>query len=154
MSINWGQAQPAPLEFWRIVHSAFPLTRNLGIYNPGHDDHGDGRALDIGLLVSRPNENEIAWGLINDVLLPNLSEIGWSYFIYDQWIWYPDARGQQRGGFQGDHTNHNHVSWSQADSQTNSFPQAEQAIHQLLMDITGGVEDDDTQSSYVGPYCS
>ena len=153
MAINWSQEQPAPQALWRLVHSHFPLVRNLGIYNPGHDAHGEGRALDIGLLVTRPNEKEIAWGLIEDVLKPNKLEIGWSYFIWDQWIWYSDARGQQKGGFKGDHTNHIHVSWSQTNSQKNSFPQTNMALSQLLWKLVGGVEDEKMQVSYVRPYC-
>jgi len=132
MAINWSKEQPAPQALWQLVHKYFPVARNLGIYNPGHDDHGEGRALDIGLLVSRPDEKEIAWGLINDVLKPNQAEVGWSYFIWDQWIWYPDARGQQQGGFQGDHTNHIHVSWSQTTSQKSEFPTANIAMGVLL----------------------
>ena len=151
MGINWGQAQPSPSTFWNLVHSRFPETRFLGIYNPKADDHDEGRAVDIGLLVSRATENEIAWRLINDVLLPNVTEIGWSYFIYDQWIFYPDARGQQQGGFKGDHTNHIHVSWSRADSQKISFPSALSALDALVREIRGGVEDEATQSSYMDP---
>ena len=128
MAINWSKEQPAPQALWQLVHKHFPVARNLGIYNPGHDDHGEGRALDIGLLVSKPDENEIAWGLINDVLKPNQAEIGWSYFIWDQWIWYPDVRGQQKGGFKGDHTNHIHVSWSQTTSQKSGFTTADIAM--------------------------
>lgn len=131
MAINWNQQQPAPTVFWQLVHEQFPVTRNLGIYNPGHEDHGEGRALDIGLLVSKPEENEIAWGLINDVLKPHQAEIGWSYFIWHKWIWYPKS-GQQEGGFKGDHTNHIHVSWSQATSQNNMFQTAGTAMAGLV----------------------
>lgn len=135
MNINWSKEQPGPRTLWQLVHTHFPIARNLGIYNPGHDDHGEGRALDIGLFVRKPDENEIAWGLINDVLKPNQPEIGWSYFIWDQWIWYPDSRGRQKGGFKGDHTNHIHVSWSQVTSQKNSFPKADGAMGALLQNL-------------------
>jgi hypothetical protein len=154
VSINWGQAQPAPLAFWNLAHSYFPVTRNLGIFNsPGHEDHDEGRALDLGLLVVRRNENEIAWGIIDKVLKPNHDEIGWSYFIYDQWIWYPDVRGQNKGGFVGDHTNHIHISWGQTSSQWTNFPKSRVAMSKLLMALTGGIEDDATQTSEVRPYC-
>jgi hypothetical protein len=128
MTINWSKEQPSPQALWQLVQKHFPGARNLGIFNPGHDDHGEGRALDIGLLVSKPDENEIAWGLIDSVLKPNQAELGWSYFIYDQWIWYSDHRGQQKGGFKGDHTNHIHVSWSQAASQKGAFPGTDTAM--------------------------
>jgi|GEM_PF-7073103 len=123
--------QPAPKAFWSLVHAQFPITQFLGIHNPGHDDHGEGRALDIGLNVKEPSENEIAWGLVNDVLLPNKAEIGWSYFIWDQWIWYPDKRGQVKGGFKGNHTDHIHVSWSRLTSQNTMFPDATAAMREL-----------------------
>ncbi len=152
MSTNWGQSQPAPLALWSLIHSRFPETRMLGIYNPDHDDHGEGRALDVGLLVGRPAEAQVAWGLITDVLLPNQAEIDWSYFIWDQWMWYPDARGKQRGGFKGDHTNHIHISWSREASQRKSFPQTASALDALARKIGGGVEDEATQASYYRPY--
>ena len=153
MSTNWGQAQPSPLAFWKLVHSHFPVTRNLGIFQSDADDHDEGRALDIGLLVSRSDENQLAWGLIEDVIKPNRPEIMWSYFIWDQWIWYPDSRGQQKGGFKGDHTNHIHVSWARDDSQKTSFPLSGRAMDLLLRKITGAVEDDKRQVSDVRPYC-
>ena len=153
MSINWGQAQPAPKAFWQIVQTNFSVARNLGIFNTEADDHGEGRALDIGLLVIRSAEKEIAWGIIEDVLLPNLIEIGWSYFIWDQWIWYPDTRGQQRGGFKGDHTNHIHLSWSRETSQRSEFPASAVAVNRLLRKIIGAVEDDKNKVSDARPYC-
>jgi hypothetical protein len=153
MGINWSQEQPAPKALWNIVHSNFPQTRNLGIYNTDADDHSEGRALDIGLLVVRSEESAIAWGLIEDVLKPKQSEIGWSYFIWDQWIWYPDTRGQQRGGFKGDHTNHIHVSWSRDTSQRNAFPETALAVSALLRKIYAAVEDDARGVSESRPYC-
>ncbi|MCP5459644.1 MAG: hypothetical protein H6971_08470 [Gammaproteobacteria bacterium] len=134
---NWNQSQPAPQKLWTLVHTNFPVTRNLGIYYQDHDDHGEGRALDIGLLVSKPEENRIAWGLIEDVLVPLKDEIAWSYFIWDQWIWYPDKRGKQKGGFTGNHTNHIHVSWSRANSQKIGFPQTEKALSDLRKLLSG-----------------
>lgn len=153
MGTNWDQSQPAPLALWQLVTSNFPHARNLGIYNPGHEDHGEGRALDIGLLANRPDESEIAWGLIEDVLKPNQAEIGWSYFIWDQWIWYPDARGRQKGGFKGDHTNHIHVSWSRSASQKGSFPASARAMGLLMRKLAGGVEDEARQVSDARLYC-
>src|SRR4051812_9715241 len=70
MAINWQQAQPAPQALWALVHVNFPEARNLGIYSPRNvagtntpSAHAEGRALDIGLLVSRPREKTIGDGL-------------------------------------------------------------------------------------------
>jgi hypothetical protein len=134
--MGWNGPQPAPLAFWDIVHSNFPVTRNLGIYQKDADDHDEGRALDIGLLVSRPDEDKIAWGIINEVLLPLRDEIDWSYFIYNQWIWYPEPRGREKGGFKGDHTNHIHVSWDREASQRKSFPKSKTALQDLSDRLT------------------
>jgi hypothetical protein len=150
----WDRAQPAPLAVWNLIHPRFPNLRfeGFGIYNPGHGDHGEGRALDLGrLLVSEPEEHVLALGLIR-VFQTVKTEMSWSYLIYDQDIYYSDIRGQQRGGFVGDHTNHIHVSWSRANSQTVLFPQLIRELDFLA--TGGGVEDEGSQSSVYRPYSS
>jgi hypothetical protein len=151
MAPNWNQEQPAPQTVWNLVTSRFPNVRFLGIYNPGHDDHGEGRALDLGLLVSVPEENILAYGLIQAFQTAK-HEVGWSYFIYDQYIYYNDVRGKQKGGFKGDHTNHIHISWSQGTSQRTQFPRLIRELDFLA--TAGGVDDEDTQTSSYRPYSS
>ena len=148
---NWNREQPAPRAVWNLVSARFPNVRFLGIYNPGHDDHGEGRALDLGLLVSVPEENILALGLIR-VFQSVQVEMAWSYLIYDQDIYYSDVRGKQRGGFKGNHTNHIHVSWSRANSQRQQFPALIRELDFLA--TGGGVEDEDSQASYDRPYSS
>jgi hypothetical protein len=151
VSINWKKNQPAPLTVWNLVSPRFPVVRWLGIFVADADDHGEGRAVDLGLLVSRPEENILALSLV-DIFHRVKHEVGWDYLVYDQFIYYNDSRGQQRGGFKGDHTNHIHVSWSRAASQKSTFPQLIRELDFLA--TGGGVEDEGSQSSYYAPYSS
>ena len=148
---NWNQNQPAPLVVWGLISPRFPDVRWLGIYVAGADDHGEGRAVDLGLLVNRPEENILALNLV-DLFQRVQGEVGWDCLIYDQFIYYSDYRGKQRGGFKGDHTNHIHISWSRAASQKKTFPQLIRELDFLASG--GGVEDEDSQASYYRPYSS
>jgi hypothetical protein len=151
MGINWNQAQPAPKAIWTIIHSRIPITTDLGIYNPGHDDHGEGRAVDIGLRANVPTERQLAYDLIR-LFRSNAAEVGWSYLIWNKQIWYNDSRGGPlNNGFKGAHTDHIHVSWSQLKSQNTVFPDFTRDLDAYV--ALGGVADEPTQASYYQPYC-
>jgi hypothetical protein len=79
---NWNVDQPAPKALWQIIHSHFPdKTRSLGIsMPPGHEDHSEGRALDVGIRAWIPQEKKLAEKIV-EALVDHSSEVNWSYFI-------------------------------------------------------------------------
>jgi hypothetical protein len=130
MPVNWNQPQPAPRALWSLVHANFPQTRNLGIYNPRNvagtntpSAHAEGRALDIGLLVSRPNEKMIGDELFK-LFIKNSGELGLDHVIWDRQIWsqvHPKLRPYHG---HSPHTDHVHVAFTREGSQSTSFPRA------------------------------
>lgn len=122
---NWKIEQPAPKALWQIVNSRFPYkTRFLGILTgPGHEDHSEGRALDIGVRAWMPLERELANYIVMS-LCDFQFEVMWSYVIWNKQIWYDDDRGPQPYGKAATmpHTEHIHVSWSRTNSQFLDFP--------------------------------
>jgi hypothetical protein len=155
---NWNMPQPAPTALWQIIHGRFPdRTRFLGIsMPPGHQDHSEGRALDVGIRAWIPAEKELAEklvGALNDFSF----EVMWSYFIWNRQITYNDGRGgplpYERAKTMP-HTEHIHISWSRDSSAKMVFNGFANALDGILKDESGGVEDDNTQSSYTRPYSS
>ena len=128
MPVNWNQPQPAPLALWTLVHTNFPQTRFLGIYNRRNvagtntpSAHAEGRALDIGLLASRPGEKLLGDQLFG-LLIRDAAELGLDHVIWNRQIW-STARGGPRPytGF-SPHTDHIHVAFTREGSQRTSFP--------------------------------
>lgn len=111
MGINWNKPQPAPTIVWDLVHNYFQQTRFIGIMRePGHQDHSEGRALDIGLNAFNSEDRWLAYELIR-IFREVGGEVGWSYLIWNKQIWYNDKRGGPHDkGFKGDHTDHIHIS--------------------------------------------
>lgn len=122
---NWKKAQPAPTAIWKIINSHFPdKTRFLGILTgPGHQDHSEGRALDVGIRAWVPDEKELAYYLVGS-LCDFSFEVCWSYVIWNKEIWYYDGRGPlpYENALKMPHTEHIHISWARAASQFNTFP--------------------------------
>jgi hypothetical protein len=152
---NWNIEQPAPRALWNIIHSHYPQTKFLGILTgPGHEDHSEGRALDVGLRAWLSAEKQLADMLVG-VLVDFTAEVRWSYIIWNKQIWYGDARsGPHPYGRAAKmpHTEHIHISWSQASSQGSTFLGFSLALDEELRRQWGGVEDDQTQSSSMKPY--
>lgn len=118
-----GNEQPAPLTVWQLIHPRFPEVTYQGIsMPPGHEDHSEGRALDLGLHARSPLQRQLADALLT-ILIRNAGEIAWSYIIWNHFIWYNDARGGPHP-YTGPnpHTDHIHISWSRSKSQLVSFP--------------------------------
>jgi hypothetical protein len=135
---NWNIAQPAPTALWKIIHSRFPdRTRFLGIIMPpGHDDHSEGRALDVGVRAWVPSEKQLAYELV-DALNDFSFEVMWSYFIWNKQIWYSDARGgplPYENAAKMPHTEHIHISWSKATSGKSTFYGFANALDDILSD--------------------
>lgn len=122
---NWKKAQPAPKAVWEIIHSRFPYkTRFLGILTgPGHQDHSEGRALDVGVRAWMVLERELANYLIGS-LCDFSFELCWSYVIWNKQIWYSDGRGPlpYENAVKMPHTEHIHISWEREASQFKDFP--------------------------------
>jgi hypothetical protein len=128
MAINWNQPQPAPRALWSIVHANFPQARNLGIYNPRNvagtstpSAHTEGRALDIGLLTTRPTEKLIGNQLFKS-FIRTADELGLDHVIWNRTIWsrvHPDPRPYHG---ENPHTDHVHVAFTRDGSQRTDFP--------------------------------
>jgi hypothetical protein len=155
---NWNIDQPAPKALWEIIHSRFPdRTRFLGIsMPPGHEDHSEGRALDVGIRAWIPTEKALADKIV-EALSDFSFEVMWSYVIWNRQITFSDERGgpnpYPRAG-KMPHTEHIHISWSRTSSGFSSFSGFANALDGILREETGGVEDEGTQSSYTQPYSS
>lgn len=132
---NWNGPQPGPRALWNLLHANFPVARNLGIYNPRNvagtnkaSYHSEGRALDIGLLVSRPNEKVIGDALFR-IFVNTSSDLGLEEIIWNRQIW--SARKPTVHPYAGHspHGDHVHLGFSRDASQKTAFP------HRLLMEI-------------------
>src|SRR5947209_3262117 len=113
--INWKQAQPAPLALWRLVHANFPETRNLGIFNDRNvagtnikSAHAEGRALDIGLKVSKPSQKRLGDGLFQ-ALFETGTHMGLDHVIWNHRIWSREKGGPRAYHGVNPHTDHIHV---------------------------------------------
>lgn len=118
-----GNEQPAPLTIWKLVHRQFPEITYEGIgMPPGHEDHSEGRALDLGLHARNSTQRPLADALV-ELFRRNAGEVGWSYIIWNHQIWYSDARGGPLP-YTGPnpHTDHIHISWSRNKSVLINFP--------------------------------
>jgi hypothetical protein len=134
MAIDWNKPQPAPKALWKLVHTNFPGLRFLGIYNKRNvrggttpSAHAEGRALDIGALVTIPLEKEIGDGLFK-IFIDNATELGIEHAIWNRQIWSTTKGGPRNYKGADPHTNHIHVAFSQASSQTTNFPKTSFAI--------------------------
>jgi hypothetical protein len=137
-SHNWNAAQPAPQAMWYVVRQNFLHVRWLGLLMPpGHEDHSEGRAIDLGLLVTVPYEANLAEEIIR-LLIAHVAEIGWSYFIWNRQIWISDAP-IHAAPYTGKsaHTEHIHISWSRENSQRRFFPHFIAALSELRQRIEG-----------------
>ena len=110
------------------MHVNFAKARNLGIYNPRNvagtntpSAHAEGRALDIGLLVTRPGEKLIGDELFQ-LFIRNSIELGLDHVIWNRQIWsqvHPRPRPYLG---QNPHTDHVHVAFTREGSQRTGFP--------------------------------
>ena len=128
MAINWNQPQPAPRALWAMVHANFPQTRFLGIYNRRNvagtsvpSAHAEGRALDIGLLATQPNEKFLGDQLFQ-MFIQNAAELGLDHVIWNRQIWSNQRGGPRPYTGVSPHTDHVHVAFTRDGSQRTSFP--------------------------------
>jgi|tagenome__1003787_1003787.scaffolds.fasta_scaffold20807378_2 hypothetical protein len=134
---NWNGPQPAPKAVWQLVNANFPATRFLGIFNSRNiagtntpSAHAEGRALDIGLLVSDPNEKAIGDGLF--LAFREIGpRIGLDHVIWDRQIWGRHSGGPSRYTGVNPHSDHVHVAFTREGSQSNNLPLLVLRIAQL-----------------------
>jgi hypothetical protein len=133
---NWNVDQPAPKALWQIIHSRFPnQTRFLGISaGPNHQDHSEGRALDVGISALIPQQKNLADKIV-EALVEHSSEVNWDYFIWNNQITYSDARGGPNPySGKSHHTDHIHISWSRTSSGFSDFPCFADALDEITSD--------------------
>ena len=128
MAINWDQAQPAPKALWTLVHANFHQTRFVGIFNKRNiagtstpSLHAEGRALDIGLLVARPDEKVLGDQLFQ-LLIDNADELGLSEVIWNKKIWSTTNTTPHTYTGVNPHIDHVHVGFTRDGSQLDNFP--------------------------------
>jgi hypothetical protein len=128
MPINWRQPQPPPRTLWSVVHANFPVTRFTGTYNRRNiagtstpSAHAEGRALDIGLLVSRPAEKALGEQLFK-LFIRDAAELGLDHVIWNTQIWSARRGGPRHYGGANPHTDHIHMAWTRDGSQRVVFP--------------------------------
>lgn len=119
----WEREQWAPRSVWNTVIASIPRTRWLGILmGPGHEDHSEGRAVDLGLWEWVPEEKDVAEAIVA-LLWDKMREVGWSYFIWNKQIYINDRPGPIPYTGLSQHKEHIHVSWNRETSQRMLFPQ-------------------------------
>jgi hypothetical protein len=125
--IDWKKPQPAPLALWRLIHVNFPQARNDGIYNDrkiaGKEKkslHAEGRALDIGLLATRPIEKYIGDRLF-DAFTRRAADMGLQEVIWNRQVWTVERPRVHRYQGVDSHTTHIHVGFTCDGSQKSSF---------------------------------
>jgi hypothetical protein len=126
--IDWNRPQPAPKALWHLIHPNFPQTRNDGIYNDRNiagtntkSLHAEGRALDIGLMVSRPDEKLIGDQLF-DTFIEFAALVGFQEIIWNRKIWSTTKQTVHSYTGHDPHTGHIHAGFTRAASQQTNLP--------------------------------
>jgi hypothetical protein len=142
--IDWSKPQPAALALWHLIHSNFPQVRNDGIYNDRDiagthikSLHAEGRAIDLALRVSVPNEK-----LIGDQLFWAFREaakdVGFQELIWNRQIWSTTKAAVHAYAGHDPHTGHIHAGFTRAASQQRILP-GKFAV--LIAAVRTGIED-------------
>lgn len=126
-----------------------------GSHKTGGDPHIAGRALDIVLRASEPNEKRIAEELVQ-VFLKLKKELKFISVIYNSWEWNGSGQRFPRGGDAiNRHVSHIHIEWSESDMNHGGFDEILAGEVSNISDVEiGGVEDDAKQASFFRPYSS
>ena len=121
-NINWHKAQPLPSALAKYLKANFLQISQTGIYNDRNvagtnkkSSHAEGRALDIHLSVSRPDEKLIADSLFR-IFVEAAYETGIDNVIWNGVIW-SRARGRHHYNGQNPHRDHIHVEFTRPGSQ-------------------------------------
>jgi hypothetical protein len=141
---NWSGPQPAPKAMWQVIHSNFPIVRNLGIYNKRvvagtHtlSHHSEGRALDIGLSALRPDEKELGDALF-DLFIASTRELRLDEVIWNRRIWSAARPHVHAHTGQNPHTNHIHIGYTRPGSQATTVPSI---VRMRIAALRTGLED-------------
>jgi hypothetical protein len=125
---QWNGPQPAPKALWQLIHANFHQTRNDGIYNNRNiagtstkSLHAEGRALDIGLMVSRPDE-KLTGDQLFQAFMDCASQMGFQEVIWNTKIWSAARPIVHPYSGHDPHTGHIHVGFTRTASQQTTFP--------------------------------
>ena len=125
---DWSGPQPAPRALWEAVHANFPNVRNLGIYSPRYvagthtpSHHSEGRALDIGLNVTLPDEKRLGDKLFT-LLIDCARDLGLDEIIWNHRIWCMHRPLVYPYQGQNPHDDHIHVGFTRTASQNKTLP--------------------------------
>jgi hypothetical protein len=126
--VAWSGPQPAPLALYRFLHANFPSVRNDGIYNPRNvagtnipSHHAEGRAVDLGLLATKPDEKLLGDRLFR-ILIENAAELEVDEIIWNRTIWSQQKRYEHTYQGVDPHSNHIHVGYTRVGSQKTAIP--------------------------------
>jgi flagellar protein FlgJ len=135
-AINWHRAQPLPAALARYLKVNFLQISGTGIYNDRNvagtnkkSAHAEGRALDIHLNVSRPDEKLIADNLYR-IFIEAANQTGIDNVIWNRTIW-SRAKGQHAYHGQNPHTDHIHLEFTRPGSQLTIWPVLAVKVAQL-----------------------
>jgi flagellar protein FlgJ len=136
MKVNWHRAQPLPTALARYLKVNFLQISQTGIYNDRNvagtttkSAHAEGRALDIHLNVSRPDEKLIADNLYR-IFIEVAYQSGIDNVIWNRRIW-SRTKGQHAYHGQNPHTDHIHVEFTRPGSQSTIWPLLDMKVAQL-----------------------
>jgi hypothetical protein len=151
-NVKWDHAQPLPLKVARYLRANFPqiTAPYADIYEPRNvkgtsvaSSHAEGRALDVHLRASDPNQK-----LVGDQLFKALIEAahstGIDNVIWNRQIWSVEHGGPRpfighykNGAAKNPHIDHIHIEFTRTGSQLQVFRLLELKIGQ----IRGGLEE-------------
>jgi hypothetical protein len=141
---RWDGPQPAPKTLWQLIHQNFPQARNDGIYNPRNiagtqtpSLHAEGRALDIGLSVTVPDEKLVGDQLFG-VFVRSATLVGFQEIIWNRQIWSHAHPAVHRYHGHDPHTGHIHAGFTRTASQQTAFPDA---FLTRIAEVRSGIED-------------
>jgi hypothetical protein len=122
--IDWRKPQPLPSELGRVLRAEFPMITATGIFNDRNiagtnkkSAHAEGRAIDIHLKVSDPTQRMVGDRLF-DILIAAADVQGADSVIWNKQIWSTRHRYKRPYSGQNPHTDHIHVEFTRAGSQT------------------------------------
>jgi hypothetical protein len=143
---QWKGPQPAPRHLGRLLRANFPQIRQTGIYNDRNiagtsikSAHAEGRALDIHLNATDPDQKFLAERLVQ-ILIQRSTSMGVDNVIWNREIWSVAHPKIRRYHGVNPHTDHIHVEFTREGSQLNQ----QHLLDVILVDLgvlRTGIED-------------
>lgn len=141
--INWKGPQPAPKQLAKQLRANFPQITQMGIYNDRNiagtnkkSAHAEGRAIDIHLSASEPEQRSLGDQLYH-ALIRKAKSLGIDNVIWNRQIWSQAHGGPRPYMGENPHTDHIHVEFTRKGSQDKLL----RAIEIDIAIIRTGIED-------------